>query len=95
VRTWLKWTLGALGAVVLLALIALAFFWPSLKIMMGSGAIGGKEAPIPRPAASLPPLEKGAADWPCWRGPRGDGQSAVTGLRTDWSAGLPRLWEVN
>jgi outer membrane protein assembly factor BamB len=95
VRKWLKWTLGTLGAVVLLALAALAFFWPSLRIMMGSGGIRGKEAPIPRPASSPPPLEKGPADWPCWRGPRGDGQSAVSGIWIDGSGGLPKLWEVN
>ena len=94
-KRWLKWTLGALGAILLLALAALAFFWPSLKILMDAGGVAGKEAPIPRPAAARPPLDTGAADWTCWRGPRGDGQSAVTGIRTDWSGGLPKLWEAN
>lgn len=94
-NTWIKWTLGTAGALLLGAVAALAFFWPSLRILTGAGGVSGKEAPIPRPASTLPPLEKGAADWTCWRGPRGDGRSPVTGIRTDWSGGLPKLWEVN
>lgn len=36
-----------------------------------------------------------AADWPRWLGPKGDGTSPETGLRTKWPAGGPRvLWEA-
>jgi len=93
-KRWLKWTLAAAAAAAAIGLALLAFFWPSLRILSGAGGIRGKESPIPAPAAPVPPLQKGAADWPCWRGPRGDGRSPVRGIRTDWSGGLPRLWEV-
>ncbi|KKL26140.1 hypothetical protein LCGC14_2398260, partial [marine sediment metagenome] len=36
-----------------------------------------------------------AEDWPCWRGPNGDGKSLARGIRKDWSGGLRKLWEVN
>jgi len=32
-------------------------------------------------------------DWPGFLGPNRDGRSAETGIRTDWSAGLPMLWQ--
>jgi outer membrane protein assembly factor BamB len=35
-----------------------------------------------------------SADWPCWRGARGDGLPAVKGIRTDWTGGLQKVWEV-
>lgn len=34
-----------------------------------------------------------AADWPNFRGPGHDGISAETGLKTDWTAPLPLVWE--
>lgn len=34
-------------------------------------------------------------DWPCWRGPNGDGKSGVTGIRKDWKNGLKKVWEVS
>jgi outer membrane protein assembly factor BamB len=40
------------------------------------------------------PAEEGnnAADWPCWRGAAGDGASKLTGIITDWSKGLKKVW---
>jgi outer membrane protein assembly factor BamB len=36
-----------------------------------------------------------AEDWPCWRGPHGDGISRETGLLREWPRGGPRqLWRV-
>lgn len=32
------------------------------------------------------------SDWPSFLGPTADGKSTETGIRTDWSAGLPILW---
>ncbi|KPK83018.1 MAG: hypothetical protein AMJ81_08590 [Phycisphaerae bacterium SM23_33] len=34
------------------------------------------------------------ADWPCWRGPRGDARPTIRGITTDFSKGLEKLWEV-
>jgi outer membrane protein assembly factor BamB len=35
-----------------------------------------------------------AEDWSCWRGPTRDGKSPLKGIRTDWSGGLRKVWEV-
>ncbi len=37
-----------------------------------------------------------AEDWPCWRGPRGDGTSLETGIPTEWNGktGLNIAWKV-
>ena len=35
-----------------------------------------------------------AENWPCWRGPRGDGTSAETGIPTRWSATENVLWKT-
>lgn len=36
-----------------------------------------------------------STDWPCWRGPNGDGKSLVKDIKKDWSNGLTKLWEVD
>src|SRR5687768_675628 len=42
-----------------------------------------------------PALAAGKAeDWPCWRGPRGDGTSAETGIPTKWSKTDNVHWKV-
>jgi len=64
------------------------------RAMHGTERISGSTA-IPTPSGPPNPLEKGEADWPCWRGPQGDGHSLVTGIKTDWSQGLERVWEVD
>lgn len=35
-----------------------------------------------------------AENWPCWRGPRGDGTSSETGIPTNWSATENIAWKV-
>jgi outer membrane protein assembly factor BamB len=35
-----------------------------------------------------------AEDWPCWRGPNHDGISPDKGLRTDWDAAPPTVWQA-
>ena len=34
-------------------------------------------------------------DWPCWRGPCGDGLPTVTNIRKEWKGGLEKIWEVS
>ena len=63
--------------------------------MYGTERLTGSVVEIPKPSGVPGPLEKGQADWPCWRGPRGDGRSPVTGIRLDWSQGLERVWGVD
>src|SRR5438105_2114381 len=37
----------------------------------------------------------GAEDWPCWRGPRGDGTSLETGVPTHWSDTKNVTWRID
>ena len=50
----------------------------------------------PKPA--FPPKDlrsrKQGQDWPRFLGPNYDGKSPETGIRTDWSKGLPILWQT-
>ena len=61
----------------------------------GNESLSGRQQNIPEPVKIKSPIEKGLADWPCWRGPDGDGKSKVTGIIKDWSNGLKKLWEIN
>jgi outer membrane protein assembly factor BamB len=79
-------------AAALCAIIMVNVVW---KAMHGDQDIVGPVGAIPEPAAVLSPPTKGPADWPCWRGLAGDGRSAVTGIRKDFSGGLKKLWEVD
>ena len=95
-KKWLK----RLGFLVLLGVIAIAvssYKWRSeLSILLGTEKVEGKDYPIPEPrAGKLPAITKGENDWPCWRGAKGNGRSAVTGIKTDWSGGLKELWSVD
>lgn len=49
------------------------------------------------PQASAPgtvSLDDQSGEWPCWRGPSRDGKSPETGITTDWTNGLPLLWQI-
>jgi outer membrane protein assembly factor BamB len=82
-----------LGAAVVLVVAGAVGGWLGYRAMYGTERISSSTA-IPKPSGSPGPIEKGQADWPYWRGPQGDGRSPVTGIKTDWSGGLQRLWQV-
>jgi len=63
--------------------------------IQGVEKLSGPQEGIPKPGQNPEPLQAGEADWPCWRGPNSDGSSPVVGIRTDWSGGLKKLWEIN
>jgi outer membrane protein assembly factor BamB len=69
--------------------------WMAWRGIHGTEHLEGARQAIPQALHTLPPVEPGPADWPCWRGPTGDGKSPVTGIRKDWSNGLTKLWEVS
>lgn len=48
----------------------------------------------PESISELPPLTYGNSDWLNWRGPELQGKSSMTGLKTDWTLGLDKLWQV-
>ncbi|MBN1973015.1 MAG: PQQ-binding-like beta-propeller repeat protein [Sedimentisphaerales bacterium] len=80
-----------------LAVIIILIFgsWQAWIAINGNEQLSGVQNAIPKPTGIIPPLETGESDWPCWRGPKGDGKSSVTGIIKDWSNGLKKLWEVN
>lgn len=41
------------------------------------------------------PAVSRAEDWPCWRGPRGDGTSLESKLPTKWSTGENVVWRID
>jgi len=50
---------------------------------------------VPEAATGLHAVAPGTSDWLNWRGPDFTGKSSMTGLKTDWSNGLTKLWEVD
>lgn len=65
------------------------------KMIMGSEPLTGKQEIIPARMATIPPITKGIADWPNWRGANFEGKSETKGIKTDWSNGLKKLWNAN
>lgn len=60
-----------------------------LSFSILAGLARGEEG---SPATASEPAARGE-DWPCFLGPRYDGTSSETGIRTDWSGGgLPIRW---
>ena len=85
-------SLAIVAVVIVAGVIAVRQIWLAIH---GAESLPGMVAAIPQAMQTPPPLTEGAADWPCWRGPNGDGKSLVTAIRTDWTGGLTRLWEVS
>jgi outer membrane protein assembly factor BamB len=87
----------AIGSAIAVLIIGAASFvaWYAYRMMQGTERLTGPKQVIPKVAHAPRPVEQGSADWPCWRGPAGDGKSPVTGIRRDWSKGLTKRWEVS
>lgn len=95
-KTCLKILFGVIGVLVLAFGILVILNWDSVQILSGTQDLDESAQAIPQgnePTIVL--QEKGDADWPCWRGAKGDGRSTVTGIIKDWSAGLQQVWEVD
>jgi outer membrane protein assembly factor BamB len=82
--------------IIAIVLVSGAYFgYQIYQSIMGSEPLAGKQENIPSPVVPIPPLTKGIADWTNWRGVNFEGKSTLTGIRTDWSNGLKKLWQVN
>ena len=79
----------------ILLIVVLIIGYMVYKMTRGSEKLAGKQGEIPSVVASIPPVTKGTADWPNWRGVKYDGKSASAGIKTDWSNGLKKLWQVD
>jgi outer membrane protein assembly factor BamB len=83
-------------AIVVIILAFAGFFGYQMYIMvMGSEPLAGKQAGLPAIRTAIPVITKGDADWTNWRGTNFDGKSATKGIKTDWSKGLEKIWQVN
>lgn len=79
-----------------IVLVAVFYFgYQIYQMVMGSEPLTGKQESIPTKTASVLPITKGTADWTNWRGPNSEGKSLSKGIKTDWSGGLVKLWNVN
>jgi len=82
--------------IVSIVLVAGTYFgYQIYQMVLGSEPISGKQSNIPNAVQPIPPVTKGIADWTNWRGAHFEGKSTSTGLVTDWSKGLQKLWQVN
>ncbi len=81
--------------VVILLLVVGYYGYQIYKMVMGSEPLIGKQENVPTNTASIPPITVGAADWTNWRGVNFEGKSLTLGIKTDWSNGLEKVWEVN
>jgi len=88
-------TIGLCIAIVIIITAALAVGPRAWLAIQGVEKLSGPQEGVPKSVATPGPLRAGQADWPCWRGLNSDGRSPVTGIRTDWSGGLRKLWELN
>jgi outer membrane protein assembly factor BamB len=95
-KKWKKWTLGILTLIVIIVVIVGIRWWSSLKILRGTEKLSGEPDTIPEVTSiEPPPLERYDNDWISWYGKDGNKQSNIQGISMDWSAGLPKKWEVN
>jgi outer membrane protein assembly factor BamB len=81
------------SAIILIILVYIGY--QVYQLTMGSESLAGKKEGIPAKITNLPPVTKGDSDWPNWRGTNFDGKSLTKGIRSDWSKGLKKLWQVN
>jgi outer membrane protein assembly factor BamB len=82
--------------IVAVVLVFVAYFgYQIYKMVKGSEPLTGKQDNIPTKVATIPPITKGVADWPNWRGVNFDGKSATQGIIADWSNGLAKRWSVS
>ncbi|OVE81092.1 hypothetical protein BVY04_04085 [bacterium M21] len=85
-----------LGILLLLGVGFGIAFQQFIDVMVnGVADSSGPQEMMPTTTNNLPKLTTDSDDWPRWRGPNIDGKSATTGINTDWSKGLKKLWEVN
>jgi len=84
-----------LGILALLIVIVAFYAYHIFKSVAGSEEISGTQGSIPDGLKEIPLVDSGIADWPNWRGPNFNGKSNLTGIKTDWSKGLSKLWEVD
>lgn len=95
-KKWLKRIFVVLLSFLLLIAVTTALWWPSIRIVMGSGELEVKPASVPEIATSqVNDLTRDLADWPSWQSGDHNGRNGTTVINKDWSSGLKKRWEVD
>ncbi len=84
-----------LSVLAVLILAVVIFVYYAYRTIYKSEKIVGKHDAIPSQETEVAGIQQKNADWPNWRGQHFDGKSSLTGIKTDWSGGLEKLWEIN
>lgn len=71
------------------------FAYNIYQMVMGSEDLSGKVDELPSEKSVSQFIQSGESDCPNWRGTNFDGKSQFKGLKTDWSKGLKKLWQVD
>jgi outer membrane protein assembly factor BamB len=91
-----KILLVIIGIVLIVALVLAFMYRETIEIMLSNNKIQ-TPTKIEQGIVSeqIQPITKGESDWLCWRGINGNGRSQVSGIKTDWSDGLKKIWEID
>jgi len=96
IKKMLKILLGIVGAILIGVIVLAVMYRETIDIMISNNKI---QTPVNLErgivSAQIEPITKGESDWICWRGINGDGRSGVSGIKTDWSDGLSKIWEID
>jgi len=95
-KKWLKRILFVFLALFLIVAIYVGWNWTSFSIILGTESLSEESSAIPKPVQEIPELIlAGDTDWNSWYGPYGNRHSLVTGISTNWTEGLEKVWEVD
>lgn len=82
-----------ISSILLLVIVSAGIYM--YNFTQGSEKLSGKQEAIPEQTGETPSIAPGDADWNSWQGPNFDKKSTFTGLKTDWTNGLEKLWDVS
>ncbi len=92
----MKIILIILGLILVAVIVLAVLYRDTIGIMLGNRKVQPHTEVVHDIATSpVQPITKGEADWISWRNINGDNRSVVTGVKTDWSNGLKKIWEID
>jgi outer membrane protein assembly factor BamB len=95
-KKFMKIMLVILGLILVAVIVFAVMYWDTIGIMLGNRKVQPRTE-IVRDILTAPvqPITKGEADWINWRNINGDNRSGISGIKTDWSNGLKKIWEID
>jgi outer membrane protein assembly factor BamB len=89
-----SWKIILIVLAVLVTLILAFIIYGYLSVNKKQNLEGTVDT-IPTETSGDIEFSQGNADWPNWRGQNFDGKSTLKGIKTDWTNGLEKNWEIN